>query len=78
MSRTTCLTTRAAARPLQRLIVGAVAAAASLLGTAAQAWEPSKPVEFIVPAGVCIQEFRARIQKADMVVPKATRTVAPV
>ena len=51
MSRTTCLTTRAAARPLQRLIVGAIAAAVSLLGTAAQAWEPSKPVEFVVPAG---------------------------
>ncbi len=51
MSRTTCLTTRAAARPLQRLIVGAIAAAASLLGTAVQAWEPSKPVEFVVPAG---------------------------
>ena len=30
------------------------------------------------PAGVCIQEFSARIQKADMVVPNATKKVASV
>jgi tripartite-type tricarboxylate transporter receptor subunit TctC len=51
MSRTTRPTTRAAARPIQRLVIGAITVAASLLGSVAQAWEPSKPVEFIVPAG---------------------------
>ncbi len=30
------------------------------------------------PAGVCIHEFSTRIQKADIVVPKATSTVASV
>ncbi len=30
------------------------------------------------PWGVCIQEFSTRIQKALIVVPKATRKVAPV
>ena len=30
------------------------------------------------PAGVCIHEFRAKIQKADAVVPAATKKVAMV
>ena len=30
------------------------------------------------PCGVCIQLFSTMIQKADIVVPKATRTVAPI
>ena len=37
---------------LTRLAIGAVAAAAmTLAGTAQAAWEPTKPVEFVVPAG---------------------------
>jgi hypothetical protein len=36
------------------------------------------PVAISKPCGVCIQEFRTRIQKADIVVPKATRKVASV
>ena len=38
------------------------------------AWTTSPII--VYPVGVCIQEFSARIQKADMVVPKATRKVA--
>ena len=37
--------------PLRRLAVAAAALAVTLLGGLAQAWEPAKPVEFIVPAG---------------------------
>ena len=36
------------------------------------------PSRISKPAGVCIQEFRTRIQKALIVVPKATRKVASV
>ena len=36
------------------------------------------PSRISKPAGVCIHEFRTRIQKADIVVPKATRKVAVV
>ena len=36
------------------------------------------PSRISKPAGVCIQVLRARIQKADSVVPKATRKVASV
>ena len=40
------------------------------------AW--ATPSRISKPAGVCIQEFSASIQKADSVVPKATRKVARV
>ncbi len=40
------------------------------------AW--ATPSRISKPAGVCIQEFSASIQKADSVVPKATRKVASV
>jgi hypothetical protein len=36
------------------------------------------PSRISKPAGVCIQEFSTRIQKALIVVPTATSTVAPV
>ena len=36
------------------------------------------PLTISKPAGVCIQEFSARIQNADAVVPAATRKVAMV
>ena len=36
------------------------------------------PLIISKPAGVCIQEFSARIQTADMVVPAATKKVATV
>jgi hypothetical protein len=35
----------------------------------------NSPLTTSWPAGVCIQEFSARIQNADSVVPKATRKV---
>ncbi|MDQ9170505.1 tripartite tricarboxylate transporter substrate binding protein, partial [Oxalobacteraceae bacterium R-40] len=34
-----------------KLAVGTIAAAAALLAAPAMAWEPTKPVEFVVPAG---------------------------
>jgi len=34
------------------------------------------PSIILKPAGVCIHEFRLRIQNADIVVPRATRDVA--
>ena len=34
-----------------KLVPAALAAAAALIASPAQAWEPSKPVEFVVPAG---------------------------
>ena len=40
------------------------------------AW--ATPSRISNPAGVCIHELSARIQKADAVVPTATRTVARV
>lgn len=38
-------------RPLRGALVGLAAAAATLSASWALAWEPSKPVEFVVPAG---------------------------
>ena len=44
--------------------------------TAHQSVGWNSPLTISKPAGVCIQELRLRIQKADSVVPKATSVVA--
>ena len=46
--------------------------------TAHQSTACATPSRISKPDGVCIQLLRARIQKADSVVPKATRKVASV
>ena len=46
--------------------------------TAHQSVAWATPSRISKPAGVCIQEFSAMIQKAETVVPKATRKVARV
>jgi putative tricarboxylic transport membrane protein len=38
-------------KPLPRAVLAALAVAASAMASPALAWEPSKPVEFVVPAG---------------------------
>ena len=45
---------------------------------AAQSTACTTPSRSSWPAGVCIQEFSARIQNADSVVPPATSSVASV